>query len=88
MILYQQESEDNPLEEMINRINQLAKKKREEGLSAEELKEQKELYALYLQNIRQQVKAQLDARVKGHPVGCECDCCGEHHHHHEGECHH
>jgi uncharacterized protein YnzC (UPF0291/DUF896 family) len=51
------------LEEMIKRINQLAKKKKEEGLTPEELKEQKELYAVYLQNIRQQVKAQLDNRV-------------------------
>lgn len=73
------------MEEMIKRINQLAKKKREEGLSSEELKEQKELYSLYLQNIRKQVKAQLDVRVNAHPE--ECDCCGEHHHH-DGECHH
>ncbi|MGS0763186.1 DUF896 domain-containing protein [Syntrophomonas curvata] len=71
---------------MIKRINQLAKKKKEEGLTPEELKEQKELYAVYLQNIREQVKAQLDVRVNpSRPQ--ECDCCGEHHHH-GGKCQH
>lgn len=74
------------MEKMIQRINQLAKKKREEGLTPEELKEQKELYAIYLQNIREQVKAQLDVRVNA-PDGERCDCCGEHHHH-DGKCQH
>jgi uncharacterized protein YnzC (UPF0291/DUF896 family) len=67
-------------EVMIKRINELAKKKKNEGLTPEELNEQKELYALYLRDIRKQVKTQLDARVKPvHHTGC--DCCGDHHHH-------
>ena len=45
----------------IDRINELAKKaKTPEGLTAEELEEQKELYKRYLANIRGQLKAQLD----------------------------
>lgn len=67
-------------EDMIKRINELAKKKKNQGLTPEELNEQKELYALYLRDIRKQVKTQLDARIKPeHPAGC--DCCGDHHHH-------
>lgn len=48
------------IKEMIARINVLAKKKRESKLTIEEEIEQKELYAMYLGNIRSQVKAQLD----------------------------
>jgi uncharacterized protein YnzC (UPF0291/DUF896 family) len=51
--------------EMIARINALAKKKREQGLTPAEQAEQKELYAAYLADIRGQVTAQLDAvRIK------------------------
>ena len=45
---------------MIARINELAKKKKTSGLTAEELAEQKNLYQEYLGNIRSQLKAQLD----------------------------
>lgn len=48
------------INELIKRINELAKKKRTEGLTLEEEIEQKELYSIYLGNIRQQLKAQLD----------------------------
>ena len=47
--------------EMISRINELAHKKRSEGLSPEETAEQKELYAQYLGNIRGQMKNMLDS---------------------------
>ena len=47
--------------EMISRINELARKKRSEGLTAEETAEQKKLYAEYLQNIRGQMKQMLDS---------------------------
>lgn len=81
------ESEDIFLTEAtIKRINELAKKKKEEGLTPEELKEQKELYAIYLQAVREQVKMQLDASFNtSHPTGC--NCCQEHHHH-DGKCSH
>ncbi len=45
---------------MIKRINELAHKKKNTGLTPEELAEQQELYKLYLGNIRGQLKSQLD----------------------------
>lgn len=48
------------INELIKRINELAHKKRTVGLTAEETAEQKKLYAIYLGNIRSQLKAQLD----------------------------
>ena len=48
------------MNEMIERINELAHKKKKEGLTPEELAEQKELYKRYLATIRGQLKAQLD----------------------------
>ncbi|SHH29816.1 protein of unknown function [Thermosyntropha lipolytica DSM 11003] len=48
-------------EEKINRINELVRKKKTIGLTEEELKEQKELYAEFLSNIRKQVEVQLYA---------------------------
>ena len=47
-------------EKLLKRINELAHKKKKEGLTAEELAEQKELYKRYLANIRGQLKAQLN----------------------------
>ncbi len=46
--------------EMIERINELAHKKKKECFTEAELDEQKELYKRYLANIRGQLKAQLD----------------------------
>lgn len=48
------------MEKLIQRINELAKKKREEGLSEEEQKEQKELYKEYLSAFRGNMKKQLE----------------------------
>ena len=48
------------MDEMIKRINELAKKKKEEGLSAEEQAEQKERYKKYLKNFRNSFERQLD----------------------------
>lgn len=45
---------------MLNRINELAKKKKTVGLTAEEQTEQKKLYKIYLGEIRQQFNATLD----------------------------
>ncbi len=41
--------------EVLNRINELARKKRSEGLTPEELAEQRKLYDIYLSSIRGQV---------------------------------
>lgn len=52
--------------ETLRRINELAKKKREEGLTPEEQAEQKELYKVYLGSIRSQFESTLDnVSVKG-----------------------
>lgn len=47
-------------QEMIDRINQLAKKKREEGLTEEEAAEQKVLYREYIDAFKANLKAQLE----------------------------
>ncbi len=45
---------------MIERINQLARKKKAEGLTEAETKEQKELYKVYLAEIRGQFSQTLE----------------------------
>ena len=48
------------MDKMIERINFLAHKKKKEGLTPAEQAEQKELYRLFLGNLRNNLKAQLD----------------------------
>ena len=48
-------------QEMVARINELAAKKKSEGLTEEELAEQKELYKEYLAAIRGQVRQKLES---------------------------
>ena len=45
---------------MLDRINELAKKKKEQGLTEAEQKNRKELYKIYLGEIRTQFNATLD----------------------------
>ena len=45
---------------MIDRINELAKKKKTEGLSEEEAAEQKVLYREYIDAFKANLKAQLE----------------------------
>ena len=45
---------------LLNRINELAKKKREQGLTTDEQAEQKKLYKVYLGEIRTQFDKTLD----------------------------
>ena len=47
--------------ELLARINELARKKKSEGLTEEELAEQKELYKIYLAAIRGQVTNLLES---------------------------
>ena len=49
--------------DLIKRINELAKKKKTLGLNAEEQAEQKQLYAVYLAEIREQFDNTLDNAV-------------------------
>ena len=46
---------------MVDRINELARKKRSVGLTDEELIEQKKLYRAYLDNIRENMIPLLDS---------------------------
>ena len=48
------------VQQMINRINELAHKKKSVGLTEEELAEQKSLYKLYIAAFRANLKSQLD----------------------------
>ena len=57
------------IQELIAEINALAKKKREEGLTNEEQKRQKELYAIYLKGFRSQFKERLDHIDVTYPDG-------------------
>ena len=45
----------------LDRINELAKKKKEEGLTEEEQQERKALHEEYIGNVRNSLKAQLDS---------------------------
>ena len=48
-------------QEMLNRINELARKKRSVGLNEEETAEQKKLYRAYLDNIKENLIPLLDS---------------------------
>ena len=68
--------------EMIDRINTLSRKQREFGLTEEEQAEQAVLRRHYLDNIKEQVRQQMDAAQvpHKHAAGCSCGCHGEHRH--------
>ena len=53
----------------IDRINALAKKKREQGLTPAEQEEQRQLYAAYLADVRGQMTDQLDRVLIKQPDG-------------------
>lgn len=55
--------------EKINRINELAKKSREAGLSESEATEQAAPRAEYIAEIRAQIRGQLDNTVIERPYG-------------------
>ena len=57
------------MQELLSEINALAKKKKEEGLTDEEQKRQKELYEIYLKGFRKQVKERLDNVDVEYPDG-------------------
>lgn len=48
------------INEVTNRINELYHKSQSEGLTDEEKKEQAELRSIFLQNVRSNLKSQLD----------------------------
>ena len=57
------------MEERIARINELYHKSQAEGLSEEEKTEQARLRKEYVENIRANMKSQLDSIVIQHPDG-------------------
>jgi len=75
--------------EDIDRINFLARKSKENGLTEEEKEEQQKLRRKYIDWIKYQVKTQLDSitivekdHVHNHEHGCDC-----HRHHSDCDCH-
>jgi uncharacterized protein YnzC (UPF0291/DUF896 family) len=67
-------------EALIERINELARKKKSQGLTPAEQAEQKKLYKIYLADIREQVTTQIDAGAI-EPPGHVCDETCNHHQH-------
>ncbi|AEF16340.1 MULTISPECIES: DUF896 domain-containing protein [Thermoanaerobacterium] len=67
--------------EMIDRINYLYHKSKNEGLTDEEKIEQSKLRMEYVKEIRQRVKQQLDSIKFVDEDNCHDDCCHHHHHH-------
>lgn len=69
-------------EKKIERINELARKKRHQGLNKAELQEQQLLYREYLAMIRGQVSNSLqEAGYQRRSTDCQCGCHHPHHHH-------
>lgn len=65
--------------EVIARINVLAKKQRENSLTPEEKTEQAELRRIYIENIKNQIRLQLDPiKEEQHAKDCSCGCHHEH----------
>ena len=59
----------------IARINELARKQRDTGLTEHEQAEQAQLRRIYIDNIKAQIKQQLDtANLDDHKKGCNCGC--------------
>ena len=57
------------MQELLDEINALAKKKKTEGLTEDETKRQKELYAIYLKGFREQVRERLENVDVTYPDG-------------------
>jgi uncharacterized protein YnzC (UPF0291/DUF896 family) len=64
--------------EVIERINALAKKQRESSLSPEEKTEQAKLRRIFIDNIKDQVRIQLESATEKHADDCSCGCHHEH----------
>ena len=68
--------------EMIARINELSQKQRSIGLTEEEKVEQAVLRRQYIDNIKAQVRSQIETATttKPHDESCSCDCRSRHPH--------
>ena len=56
-------------DEQIKRINELAKKKKESGLTAAETEEQQRLRREYIDSFRESLRSQLESTVSVEPDG-------------------
>ncbi len=66
-------------QEIILRINELAKKQREGSLTEAEQTEQAKLRRIYIDHMKNQVKAQLDnVKFESHSDNCSCGCHKKH----------
>lgn len=69
--------------ELVDRINELARKQRSAGLTDDEKAEQAQLRAVYLAKIRAQVVDALESAgykpKAGHGSSCGCPNCGSKH---------
>ena len=76
-------------QEMIERINFLAKKQKTEGLTPAEQAEQATLRRQYVDSIKENLRAQLDSiktnqsQANNHPHGHNCTCGCHHQKHHQ-----
>ncbi|NLI13078.1 DUF896 domain-containing protein [Pelotomaculum propionicicum] len=65
--------------ELVDRINELARKQRDGGLTGEEKAEQKRLREIYIANIRSQVVEAIESSglrpKKKHDGACGCEHC-------------
>jgi len=68
--------------ELIDRINALSQKQRQDGLTEEEKSEQALLRRQYLDSVKEQVRGQLAAAQipEKHESSCTCGCHGGHKH--------
>jgi len=65
--------------EIISRINELGRKQKAGALTEDEITEQAKLRRLYIDNIKNQVKAQFDVQKEAdHSHGCSCGCHPKH----------
>ena len=69
MIFQQDERVISVTQEKIQRINELARKSRDQGLTEEEKAEQQALRREYVEAMKQSLKSQLDASVVIRPDG-------------------
>ena len=75
--------------ELVQRINELAHKKKTKGLTDAERDEQQQLYKTYLTSVREQVISQLESagvNSKHQHHDCHDGCCE--HHQHGPDCNH
>ena len=68
--------------EMIARINELSQKQRSIGLTEEEKVEQAVLRRQYIDNVKAQVRSQIETATtaKPHDESCSCGCRSRHPH--------